>query len=388
MAYKYSKFLAETRVVKSVSDFPAPIDGVILLENKVYRLDLPAGTELSVPYRFVLPEGGVTRIEGDEAVKSQLTYTGTGAMFSCEELGSLSLKELLVSAPNGSLLDVTSTSLYSAVYIDSVILSSISSLGAATDIGTVSITNAALSLINEGLSLNNINTFSCNLTQSAFTNNNATTCFSFDSGTFARISFSQTLFQLGTNERAFYFNPPATFDSVLVSGCNGDRRDNTYATGSLTHKEVSFYFSGNEGLPNSQKRASYYTSGNTTYTELTEGVWAKVEGTTITGDDVEKFAVTNNRATFINGSFTGDVSAAVSATSGTATDKICQFAIFKNGVIVPGSISERSIQNKTGAVPVQASVVLETNDYLELWVMNSTDDTDILISNYNLSVHE
>lgn len=386
--YRPGKFLKHTQVVRKLGDFPAPINGVINLESAVYRLDVAPGGAIVSPYPFVLPDNGVTRIEGDEAAKSVLQYSGEGTMFSSDSLGTLSLKELVVSCPNGKMFDVTGADSLSALYFDAVIAFDVNNFGDVSSVGTMSLVNISFVGIGAGFALEDINVFSSHLLQHSDGKNVSGSLFSFGSGEFGRIGVSQSAFILDSNEYIFNFSQLATFGEVLVSGSTCNDYHKVYEDESLTHKETGFYFSGNEGVPNSQKRASFYMTGNTTYTSLTQGSWAKVSGATTAGDDIEKFSASNNRVTYLNSHFFGDVNIAVSATSNNATDKVCKFAVFKNGALVPGSVSERSINNKTGAIPVQASLSLEKDDYVELWMMNETSDVDILATNINFSIHE
>ena len=135
----------------------------------------------------------------------------------------------------------------------------------------------------------------------------------------------------------------------------------------------------------------YYMESNATATTISVADTAvKAAGNTVTSPITEKFTnTTTNRATY-TGSATHDftVRAVVSMDSGN--NKVVNAMIHKNGTVSPGSSSRTTTHGGTGhgdSVTVQTVVELSTNDYIEIYVSNSTDTSDITVTDMNVIVH-
>jgi hypothetical protein len=161
----------------------------------------------------------------------------------------------------------------------------------------------------------------------------------------------------------------------------------TYVSGPDSSDNKSRW-SGCRGIPNSASVSSYYMNGNATATAVASiGVPYKVAGTTTSSSITQKFTNTNNRATYI-GALTGNfrVSAVLSLNSGN-NDQIGVY-VAKNGTTLPESevyVTANSAGRAESAV-VQAIVSLAQNDYIEIFVENSSSVVDITVSELNVAV--
>ena len=148
-------------------------------------------------------------------------------------------------------------------------------------------------------------------------------------------------------------------------------------------------FSGNSGIINSAKFANYYATNNSNVTTIPSRDTPVVANIVTTFNPVsQKFAFTNNRATYtggVQGFF--KVQATCSITANSNNDQISVY-IAKNGVLVNQSVvtttsdSRNRLQNVTLFTPLE----LDPNDYVEIWVENNTDASNITVTSCNTLV--
>jgi hypothetical protein len=163
----------------------------------------------------------------------------------------------------------------------------------------------------------------------------------------------------------------------------------TYVSG-LTSSDNKSRWSGCRGVPNSASISSYYMNGNATATAVAStSVAYKAAGTTTSSSITQKFTNTNNRATYI-GALEGNfrVTGVLSFDAGT-NDQIGLY-IAKNGTVLPESevyVTANSGGRAESAV-VQVLTTMQQNDYIEIFVENSSSVADITVSELNVAVEE
>jgi hypothetical protein len=158
--------------------------------------------------------------------------------------------------------------------------------------------------------------------------------------------------------------------------------------GGVSYEDNVALFVNNVGIINSRENSLYFMNGNATATVIAAtGTAVKVAGTTTSGAVTSKFTNTNNRATYIGAiDRLFKLTATMSIESGN--NHIIGVYVAKNGALI--NDSEVHITTNAGgraeAAAVQASVQLEANDYLEIWVENDTAATDITVTNLNVII--
>jgi hypothetical protein len=151
------------------------------------------------------------------------------------------------------------------------------------------------------------------------------------------------------------------------------------------------HFADCTGLKDSVEVSHYYMTANATATTIAvTSTPVKVAGTTVNDAITEKFTnSTTNRATY-TGAITRDftVQCVVSLESGNNKD--IEVYVYKNGSASPGSSSHitTSGTGKGENVVVQSIVELATNDYVEIWVANDDDTTDVTVTALNMIIHD
>ena len=162
----------------------------------------------------------------------------------------------------------------------------------------------------------------------------------------------------------------------------------TYTTGVVSGGNKSRWIEC-RGVRNSAAISSYYMNGNATATTIAVvSTPVKAVGTTTSATITQLFTnSTTNRATY-NGALTRDfkVSAVMSVESGN--NNVIGLYIAKNGTIV--AESEIYITTNAGgraeAGVCQAIIELVTDDYVEVFVENSTGTSNITVTDLNVIV--
>lgn len=130
-----------------------------------------------------------------------------------------------------------------------------------------------------------------------------------------------------------------------------------------------------------------YFEDNTTATASVLNNWVKIAGTTIANADNHKFTHTNNRLTY-----TGTrprifhCGATISVTSPSNSDYEWSLGISKNGVHVTGSKTRMHTVTLGDhySTAIHSFVTLETNDYIEVEIMNNTGSINVEVEDLNL----
>lgn len=201
-----------------------------------------------------------------------------------------------------------------------------------------------------------------------------------------RIIYSSLIALSG--ETAISVNASATLPNggLILDTCNF-AGGGTYLTG-VDFQDNEALFVNNVGITNSREVSQYYMNGNATATTVSAtNTEYKVAGTTTSGSLTSKFTNTDNRATYtgsIERIFT--VTATLSVTSGN-NNQIGMY-VAKNGTVITESETYITTNGsgRAEAATIQALVTLSTNDYIEIWVENSTSTTDITVTNLNVLI--
>ncbi len=148
-------------------------------------------------------------------------------------------------------------------------------------------------------------------------------------------------------------------------------------------------FTGCSGITNSAKFAHYYAQNNSLVTTIpSRDTPVKANMITIGNPISQKFDFIDNRATYVgSGLQTFKVLSTCSITANSNNDQISIY-IAKNGVIDPvskitiTSDSRNRVQNAVNSLPIE----LSNGDYIELWVENNTDSSNIRVTSLNVIV--
>lgn len=171
-------------------------------------------------------------------------------------------------------------------------------------------------------------------------------------------------------------------DTVNFSG------GGSYTSG-VTYTDNKALFVNCVGITNTSTKGFMYMLNNTTDTTIgvaNVNTWVKATGTTTSGTN-SKFTHTTNKLTY-NGAFTNSFLVTVNATVRSGgTNQLISIGVAKNGTTAPESegIIRTTTSNVEHGGSTQAVVELVANDYVELYVRN-TSSTDIRVTDFNFNV--
>lgn len=170
-------------------------------------------------------------------------------------------------------------------------------------------------------------------------------------------------------------------DTVNFSG-NG-----TYVSG-VAFNDNKSRWSENRGVDNSAAISNYYMNGNATATTIAEiGTAVKAAGTTTSASITQKFTNTSNRTTYTGAILRSfKATAVLSLNAGNNNEVGIYFA--KNGTVIPESeiyVTTNAGGRAEGGVS-QVIVSLNTDDYIEVFVENSTAVANITVSELSVIV--
>lgn len=134
---------------------------------------------------------------------------------------------------------------------------------------------------------------------------------------------------------------------------------------------------------------NYFDFSSSSVTDITAiNTWVKLNADTTSIFSRDGLVHTDNKVTNTGSSKVFKVEGIISVSAGN--NQTIHAAFFKNGVLLP--CSEQSAitsgSNRIQAIPLHCLVELNTNDYIEVWVKNQANTTDITLDNVNVIITE
>ena len=163
----------------------------------------------------------------------------------------------------------------------------------------------------------------------------------------------------------------------------------TYLTG-VQSTDNKARFEGCRNIDNSGNIGQYFMVGNASATTISiAGTFYKAAGTTSTGTYVEKFDVTttSNKAVY-SGTLIGFYKVTVVASMVSGNNKVLAVRIAKNGTTTASSQTKSTSNgsNRSESIMSQDVVQLSNTDYIEVFVANTTDTTNITVEDLNVII--
>ena len=375
-------------VVNSVDDFPAAVAGVITLaDNTTYWLgeNFNAGD-----IEFVL--GDFTVLRGIDVESGNLRSDTTGTMFTAVNKNWL-IQDLTIRCPNGTVWDVTVDDEF--IQLDKVQVSSCQALG------TFNSTTGGVMVVQEFIATSIVDGFdfqgSWNILQISLGSD---------------VQFSGTFIDLGTATfnsiglatlSVFLVSAGSKFLSGLANSGNinaggiarvtncviNNSGGGTILTG-ISPDDVRWRFLFNSGIRDTRPDAlTAFAGGAATTTISAAATPVKVVGT-YTEDHVSQFTTdASGRATFVGEAqqrIPMDAIVNCKMAAGGGSDLKVWLAV--NGVVVGIG---RPINGVTTSKPAAGNIMWQhnftTGDYVEIWVENTTDTNDIIVTDAILRIN-
>lgn len=371
-------------LVSALTDFPTPVASVItLVANTIYQI---TGNVNIAGNRLVL--SSLTSLIGLSRFTDQLTYTGTGVMFTATT--TCKFQELKFTAATGTLFSFTGSSTESCV-ITNCFSDSCATVGTITtwsnmswrSMSIVSATTAGLSFVG-----------ACGefIIDNSFWNSTNGTAIDFGTATFNRIQV------LGSNR--FIVSSGATGISGLVnsgninsSGAGLISNCDFSGVGTLTNNilptDIRWMLLGNGGIDDTRFAATGHVITQATTTSVTTTPSKIQVGTAFVSGIQDQFTVDNTGKVVYLGTDTQlfDVGAVVMWEIGTGSNQIFRFYIAKNGTIVTATVSEQEFDATDPiSVSIHGVVSMSTNDFIEVYVEKSTGTDTSTARTMNMAI--
>ncbi len=370
-------------LVKSAADFPAAVSGVIiLLSNTIYEIN---GTVVLTN----MIDLNNSIIRGVGAVDDILLYTPAGGALLTGAHGGF-IKNVTLAAPSGGgqVFNLNAAGALLNLIIEECIVANSASIGLISNFGgSVYLGMVVFENNTNGITFQNDN----NLVEFnglwGFTNQN----------TYEKLVGTFNIIQIFGGDRVTLSANAATALDItgITTVLEGTIKEvmfigtGTYVNGTFSDLwEVESF--GLSTVKDDVASGSFYLTATATTVIASANMPVKMLGTTTA---VNLFRVTSpvsNRLTY-TGAKTRRCIVVCSLTStftGAGSNKYFSFYIAQNGVILPGSKQQVILKNNTdqGPITVSCMVFLAPNDYIEAWVENNTDGTDMIIQNLNLAL--
>lgn len=171
-------------------------------------------------------------------------------------------------------------------------------------------------------------------------------------------------------------------DNVNFSG------GGTYTAG-VSLNDVRTRFTASKGVLNTAEVGNYYFNNNVTTTAITtQGVATKILGTSIANPINQKFTHSDNRLTYVGGLLRDFQITAIMTVEANQQNQEVGFYVTKNGIPLPDSEMYVSTDSRRLAENCAIHTITEMspNDYIEIWIENNNDDTDLLVQSLNVIV--
>lgn len=380
--WNFDRFIPQRQIViNELNDFPAPVGGVIYLEDRVQYL---IGTNMSIgTNRLVM--GAFTVIKGVDLDNARIEYLGSGDMITADNVTFL-MDNLTVKCEFGRLFKVTD-SLGAFTRIINLDVSE------ANDLGSFQSSANAI-LLAEGLIATSISdgldfTGNFNIVQLSLASDVqfAGTFFDLGTATFNSIGLSEV--------SCFLASPSATFISGLpnsgninsgglarVTNCVVNNLGGGTILDGVTEDDTRWRFLGNQNIRNSRADALSSFSGNSTATVIVAVNTPVKINATWTEGPVSQFTVDSSGTI----TFTGevdfrcpiDIVVTLEGTTGSAIDYKVYVAI-NDTVVTDSGMVITDVTNtkfKSGGTVWQHTFV--NGDTLDFYIEN-IDSTDNVV---------
>jgi hypothetical protein len=369
-------------LVKSASDFPAPASGVItLVAGTLYEIN---GT-IMLSSKINLNN---CTIMGRDRNNDKLIYTpASGELFTGSIGGSLLNLTLLTTSAGSKLFnldaggDATKSLLLQLVYVFNC-----DNVGLIKGFGFVIVQSVAFSTNTNGIIFQDIN----NLIEinPVWVGDNHNT-YQKLVGTFDNIMITGAEIDVTSA-----FSGIGVDITGIISIIEGAQIKNsifigngTYVLGSFSGKwEVESYGLNTEKDDVASGNVYISTPAATNFTAANTPI--KLSGTTTALDLFRVTAPSSNKLTYTGTKGKRFLVICTLSMTSAGSNKIYSIYLAKNGVILPESKQTRKTVAGTDQSPLSLSctVLLTTNDYVEIWVENNTDATSMTVLTLNLAI--
>lgn len=371
-------------LVNSASDFPAPVAGVITLEDEhQYVTTAP----ISVSDRFEWGDG--SSITSNSILGPTLTYTGTGSMFSGDGKGFL-LRDIQVDCPNGQVFNLTdSVGGVGRTSISGVAILSCVTVGVFADLRSLVADNFTVISATNGITLSgSTGWLVASFLRTAMISTSASFIgIDYNAAVLSNIEMQNLIMTAPAG--AVGFSGAANNANVAV-GSVATITNSTFlggmtpVTGIDVENDVRWFSEQNSAnVPDTKPDAMASLTANATNTEIvTGGVAVLVAGTWVDQRSSHYTVSTAGRITYVGEKPLAEpFEVILNMEPISGTNKNLSVQIFKNGSLITGTKMQALTNSGNPLIfTTMWQLQLVQNDFLEVFVSNETDTVDVNVN--------
>lgn len=374
-------------VVDQMSDFPAPVGGVItLVPDTQYWI---TGVGLTTTDRFVC--NGNCIIKGLWTFGAvQISYTGGASMFTVNN-GSFDIKDMWFDCPTGTFLTHNGTPAgLDSVLMNGIVLQSAAKVATLTNTFAVDLSDNAFLAINNGFEVLGTSTNIVSLRQVNMADLlSGAIGLDLNTTVVRTVELRDVVFGAVSGGPATGISGLASSGNILtgnvatVDSCEFDVANNVTPLVNITSDDIRWDFDKNSGVDNTVIRGLNTIENNSTVTPLTQNVPAPLEGTwtlQALSAQVETGPGGKSQLRYVGERPIIAVvgfSITLRANSGSPA---CRIYLYKNGSPLTGA--SVVIEPETGVDKI-ASLPwidrMEQNDTYEIYAENLDNNNDIIL---------
>lgn len=372
--------------VDSLSDLPSAVSGVItLLDGYTYMLN----TDIDLSGSRIDSSNAIVNLYGRSSETSGLTSTGLTAgtplitSNTTIKLANLTIEEV----DTGLSLNKASVMALDWIGVNFVNIPNLWNLG---DFDNLILETCVISNCNNGLIEGEFDSFVCKdslLGGDGLAGNLLD--FTATSIVNRRIRIQDSPIVVTGDTTGIQLNSSAAInDESFILKYNNFTGNGTYL-GDTDYTSNKSDFIDNVGIQGTNSISWLYMNSNATETVLTQDTPTKILGTTTSDSITSGFTNTNNRITYTRAK-TRLFNITSILTFPTVSDIDAYiFTHYKNGLEITGT-AQTQVTDVTNNgtqgyhVTLQSIVSLETNDYIEVYVENTQDNTNITITDLSV----
>ena len=365
-------------LVNTTADLPTVAGGVYTLAADTQYIigdSINVGTD-----RFALSNN--TAIAGLDSVVSTITYTGVGDLFTMSDV-TVSIEGLRLTATTGRLFNFTDTG--SRIFRCKEMIWDCDKLGVfnSTSDSIIRFNNCAGNIATDGLEF--IGDFRNLFWDTGATIIEAGAFYNLGTATFDSISIDVNIITL--NGASVAISGAAASANINAGGIASVNHIFSKGTGSLlsgvTHKDALWQFFGSNIIPDTRADALCSMQSNAIETVInTASVFELVAGTWVEETTSQFTTTAAGRTTYVGGkNFRGPIDFQMTVEPATGTNKFLGFKVALNGTVIDNSM--QTVEVDAGAplnMGLTWQLTFSTGDYIELFVANGTDTTNVLVS--------
>jgi len=378
-------------LVKTKGDFPLPIGGVItLVDNTDYEIN---GTIDLVTDRIELT--GSNNVYGLNPELDILITNNATALIRGRDAGFIGNNCTFVNI-GGNIFDLEDTAGNegtNSFFLSECVLTNSPAIGIFQDLLIVNFDKNALRNMATGASFEGTANEAMRITGNILESTTTGTVVDLGTSVFGAMSIDHNFIQASPG-LVLIDGLPSSGNIAL--GGQGVIQSNTTFGGNLptinniSYKDARWNWGLNNNVPDSAAIGSLYMENNTVETTFSGvSIPTKVLGTTVAGENIQRFTMPgNNTLRYVGNKFfdgTVTYSASVKRSSGSG-NRLIKLTVYKNGSPLAGASQILEVTTREVPVTILANTNIQPNDEFELWISNEENTNNMQVSQLQCSI--